>query len=295
MTRTYKRRFKVRQYELDSFGHVNNSVYVNYLQEAAIEASADAGFDMDWYTAQGTRWIIRRLTVRYFAPATYGDEIEITTWVSNVRRVRSNREYEAQRVSDDERLIRARADWVYVDAASGEPRRVPEGARERFQPTGDLPDIGTRLRNPERIEHCYRYHSTRKVQTYELDVARHVNHANYLRWVEQAYFDATASVGYPLSRALEEGIIILQGGHDIEFFLPATEGDAIEIVSWVTEMGRMRGAWTHEIYNADTGQLLARDYSLGIFLNRDLRLAALPEPFLEAIFAGPDGQGASGT
>jgi acyl-CoA thioester hydrolase len=47
MTRTYTRRFKVRQYELDSFGHVNNAVYVNYLQEAAIEASADAGYDPD--------------------------------------------------------------------------------------------------------------------------------------------------------------------------------------------------------------------------------------------------------
>ena len=41
--RQYTRRFRVRHYELDSFNHVNNAVYANYMQEAAIEASTEAG------------------------------------------------------------------------------------------------------------------------------------------------------------------------------------------------------------------------------------------------------------
>jgi acyl-CoA thioester hydrolase len=290
--RSYSCRFKVRQYELDSFGHVNNAVYVNYLQEAAIEASTDAGFDMEWYAAHGTRWLIRSLAIRYFAQATYGDEIEVTTWVSDIRRVRSNREYDVRRVSDGQRLARARADWVYVDAETGRPRRVPDGALQAFQPTGEQPNIGVRLRGPQTIEGCFRYHSARRAQVYELDVARHVNHAHYVRWVEQAYFDATASVGYPLSRALDEGIVILQSGHDTEFFYPAQDGDRVEIVSWVCEMQRVRGAWTHEVFNAESGQLLARDYSLGVFLDAGLKPMRLPERFLARILAGPDGGGA---
>jgi len=58
-------RFRVRHYELDVLGHVNNAVYVQYMQEAAIEGSTRAGFGPDWYRARGTGWVIRRLTVRY--------------------------------------------------------------------------------------------------------------------------------------------------------------------------------------------------------------------------------------
>lgn len=287
MARIYKRRCKVRQYELDSFGHVNNAVYVNYLQEAAIEASADAGYDMAWYQANGTRWVIRKLTVHYHSPAFYGDELEVTTWVSDIRRVRSHREYDVHRLSDGVQILRARADWVYVDVDSGKPVRVPGDAEANFDPTGEVPDLHVRLRNPEQIEGCHRYRSRRRVQNYELDAAQHVNHAHYLRWIEQAYFDAAASVGYSIPRMLETGWIVLQGGHEIEYFLPAQEGDEIEIISWVVEMGTLRGAWTHEVYNARTGQLLARDYSMGIFLDEGFNPRPLPEQALAAILAGP--------
>jgi acyl-CoA thioester hydrolase len=286
MTRTYTRRFKVRHYELDGFGHVNNAVYANYLQEAAIEASAEAGFDMDWYAAQGTLWIIRELAVRYFAPATYGDEIEVTTWVSDLRRVRSHREYEVRRVSDGERLLRARADWVYVDTQTGRPFHIPDHMAEAFDPSGDLPDIGVRIRNPQVIDGSRRYRHRRIAQIHEIDPVGHVNHANYLRWIEQAYQDAMRAAGHPLARMLSDGCIILQGGHEIEYFAPAQFGDSIEVVSWVCEMGRVRGAWTHEVYNADTGQLLASDYSLGIFLDGDLKPRPLPGSVLKDVLAG---------
>ena len=294
MTRTYKRRFRVRHYELDCFGHVNNAVYANYLQEAAIEASADAGFSMDWYADHGTSWVIRKLTVRYFAPAAYGDEVEVTTWVSDFRRVRSHREYEARRVSDGERLLRARADWVYVDAETGRPLHAPDQISEAFEPSGDLPEIGVRIRKPQTIEDCHRYRARRRAQIYEIDAAGHVNHANYLRWIEGAYQDAMAAAGHPLSRLLADGCVILQGGHEIEYFAPARHRDSIEIVSWVCEMGRVRGAWTHEVYNADTGQLLARNYSLGVFLDGNLRPTPPPDYVVEDVLRGPSQSSPSG-
>ena len=276
MARTYECRFEVRHYEIDGLGYVSNAVYANYLQEAAIEASADAGFDLDWYDAEGTRWIIRKLTLRCFAPATYDDEIEVTTWVSDFRRVRSRREYEVRRLSDGERLVRARADWVYVDVRTGRPRRIPDCMGEAFQPTGDVPDIGVRIREPQVIDGSHRYRSRRRAQTYEIDAAQHVNHANYLRWTEQACFDALRVAGHPISRVLADGWLVLTGGHEIEFFHPALEGDSIEIVSWMCELARLRSAWTHEIYHADTGQLLARDYALGVFLDSGLKPSPLP-------------------
>src|SRR4051794_28997469 len=100
MTHRLTRRFRVRHYELDAFGHVNNVVYAQYMQEAAIDASARAGYDPAWYRARGTGWVMRRLTVRYLGQATYGDEVDVTTWVSQMRGVSSNREYELTRAGD---------------------------------------------------------------------------------------------------------------------------------------------------------------------------------------------------
>src|SRR5262245_30399775 len=106
--RTFTRRFRIRHYELDFLGHVNNAVYVKLMQEAAIDASTEAGYSPQWYRARGTGWVIRRLQIRYHAQARYGDELEITTWVSDLKRVSSHREYQITRLSDGARVAQAR-------------------------------------------------------------------------------------------------------------------------------------------------------------------------------------------
>lgn len=284
--RLFKRRFRVRHYELDSFGHVNNVVYVNYMQEAAIEASRDAGFGPAWYRERGVGWVIRQLSIRYYLPASYDDELEITTWVSDVRRVQSTREYAISRTQDGVRVARARANWVYLDLETGQPARLPDQLRDAFEPTGEQEELGIRMTNGRRTDDAYRYHTRRRVQTYELDTARHVNHAVYLNWIEQAYFDALREAGHPIERTRTEGWLALQGGHCIQYFEPALDNDEIEIRSWVCEIGRVRGAWTHEIHCVNRGKLLAREYSLGIFISSDGKLINPPRHVIEDVIRG---------
>ncbi|HEX8650200.1 MAG TPA: YbgC/FadM family acyl-CoA thioesterase [Pyrinomonadaceae bacterium] len=285
--RSFSRRFRVRHYELDSFGHVNNVVYVNYMQEAAIEASRDAGFSPAWYRTRGVGWVIRQLSIRYCLPASYDDELEIKTWVSDVRRVQSTREYVITRVVDGARVARARANWVYLDLQTGQPARLPEELRLAFEPTGELEEIGIRMTNGRRTDDAYRYRTRRRVQTYELDTAWHVNHAVYLNWIEQAYFDALRAAGHPIERTRLEGWLALQGGHDIQYLEPALDNDEIEIKSWVCEVGRVRGAWTHEICCVNREKMLAREYSLGIFVGLDGKPTSLPQQAVEDVIRGP--------
>ena len=114
----------VRHHELDAFGRVHPGVYLRYLAHAAVEASTAAGFDAAWYAAAGAVWLVRRSTFTVLRPATAGEELEIRTWVEDFRRVRSHRRYEVRGADGALRLV-ARTDWVYVDLASGRPRRVP--------------------------------------------------------------------------------------------------------------------------------------------------------------------------
>jgi acyl-CoA thioester hydrolase len=288
--RHYIRRFRVRHYELDSFGHVNNAVYVNYMQEAAIEASADAGFGTAWYREQGTGWVIRKLSIRYLLPALYNDELEVKTWISEVRRATCTREYEITRTGDAARIARARVQWVYLNSSTGRLARLPSEISERFAPTGEREeDLGIHLQKGQKTVDAFRYLTRRRVQTFELDTLQHVNHAVYLNWIEQAYFDALRAAGHPVERTPPRTWLALQGGHDIEYFEPAFDNEEIEIASWVCEVGRVRGAWMHEIHSVEREKLLAREYSLGIFVNEAGKPVNAPTQVIGDIVRGTAG------
>ena len=283
MARVYTCRFRVRHYELDSFGHVNNAVYANYLEQAAIEASADAGYDTAWYRLHHSGWIIRRLWIKYLQQAYADDDLEIRTWVADFRQVRSHREYDVRRLGDNSSIVRARADWVYIDAQTLRPTRIPEEMGKAFDPTNHTPPLQVLSPSQRPVEKTPRYTLTRTVQRYELDTWGHVNHANYLRWIEQAVFTGAARLGYPVERMYDEGWLIFNLGHEIEYFHPAYDGDEVEIVAWISHVGRVRGAWTVEVRRKKTGELLARDVTPGAFITLNGRPRSIPEGFLAAV------------
>jgi len=84
-------RWRVRSYELDQNGHVNNAVYLNWAEEIATEHAEAAGYGRDWAAARGGGWLIRRSEVTHHRPALYGDEVEVSVRVESVHGVRAVR------------------------------------------------------------------------------------------------------------------------------------------------------------------------------------------------------------
>ncbi|MGH7820425.1 MAG: acyl-CoA thioesterase, partial [Candidatus Binatia bacterium] len=137
MPRVYRARITVLGYEIDAFGELYPSTLARFLQQVAVEASADAGFPDAWYAETGTIWLIRRSTIEYLGPARAGDVLEIATQVADFRRVRSRREYEVRRLPGGERIAVAHSDWVYVDRTTGRLARIPPGMIEAFLAGGE--------------------------------------------------------------------------------------------------------------------------------------------------------------
>jgi len=129
-TRVYSRSFIIPREVIDENGHVNNVAYVQWMQDIAVEHYSSIG----GVTAQGSdaTWFVREHRVEYLVPAFAGEEIEIKTWVENVRRVRSLRKYEFVRKSDSKVLVKGETDWVFVDARTGAPRAIPEEVSRVF-------------------------------------------------------------------------------------------------------------------------------------------------------------------
>ncbi len=126
----YLKTIRISETAIDENGHVNNVAYVQWMQDIAVEHYASIG----GIQAQGTEstWVVREHRVEYLLPAFANEEIEIKTWVENIRRVRSLRKYEFVRTSDSKTLVKGETDWVFVDVQSGSPRAIPQQVADTF-------------------------------------------------------------------------------------------------------------------------------------------------------------------
>jgi acyl-CoA thioester hydrolase len=114
---------QVRTYECDSYGHVNNANYLNYLEFARYELLKDIGFDYPRAIEAGYGVYIARIEIDYKKSAVTDDRLTIKTWplkrgaVSGIL---------AQNIfRGDEILIEAKVTWAFVDS-KGIPVRIPK-------------------------------------------------------------------------------------------------------------------------------------------------------------------------
>lgn len=126
----YSKNISIPASAIDKNGHVNNVTYVQWMQDIAVEHYASIG----GIEAQGpdSTWVIREHRIEYLLPAFEGEEIEIRTWVENIRKVRSLRMYEFVRRSDGKVLVKGETDWVFVDVKTGIPKAIPQEVGQVF-------------------------------------------------------------------------------------------------------------------------------------------------------------------
>ena len=115
--------------DIDRQNHVNNTVYVRWIQEVAT-AHWQARAPAEVRDAIG--WVVLRHEIDYKSPAGLGDEIVLRTWVGKATRITFERFTEIRRASDSELLSQARTIWVPINPETGKPTRVPPEVRTRF-------------------------------------------------------------------------------------------------------------------------------------------------------------------
>lgn len=129
--KTFTARWRVRSYELDSNGHVNNSVFVAYAEEVAVLHAEALGFGKAWTILQGGGWVVHTHEIVYHQPARYGDELELTTTLVTLRGARGVRRTTIRRL-DGEALADITTEWVWVRASDGRPTRIPAAVIAAF-------------------------------------------------------------------------------------------------------------------------------------------------------------------
>jgi len=126
---TYEFIISVDTADIDGLGHVNNIVYLRWVQEAAIAHwKAKASPESQAAVA----WVAVRHEIDYKAPAFLGDEILVRTWVGTASGLTFERHTEMLRASDQKLLSRARTLWCPINTQTGKPQRVTPELRAQF-------------------------------------------------------------------------------------------------------------------------------------------------------------------
>ena len=86
MEHPYHHRIKVRSYDLDSFGHVNNAVYFNYLEEARGEYLEQRGLSFNDFHEWRAYAFIISAEIHYKSPAKFGDILDIRGAITKMKR-----------------------------------------------------------------------------------------------------------------------------------------------------------------------------------------------------------------
>jgi acyl-CoA thioester hydrolase len=123
MTRpVFEMTFAAAPAHIDELGHVNNAVWVQWIQQVAVahwDAVADAAHKDAYY------WVVIRHEIDYLRAALEGDRIAARTWVGEAPKgARFDRLMEFTG-PDGKVCVRAKTQWAIIDKASGRPIRVP--------------------------------------------------------------------------------------------------------------------------------------------------------------------------
>ena len=130
---TFELPIRIHEDDIDALGHVNNVVYLRWVQEAAV---AHWRSEAPLAAQQALVWVVVRHEIDYKLAAELEDEIVARTWVGRARAT-FERLTEIVRASDGKTLARARTLWCPIDTRTGKPTIVSREIRNLFSTGSD--------------------------------------------------------------------------------------------------------------------------------------------------------------
>ena len=269
----------MRWADLDLLGHVNNVVYVDYLQEARVDMLRTHGpAARTGDLAEGV--VVVRHEVSYLAPLSFGFEpVTIESWVTEIRAATFTVAYEIFHEREGVRHVHARASTVLTPYvfADERPRRLSAVERETLAVFLEPPEPVERRPLP-RSRPAVAAHYPVAVRFSDVDVYGHVNNVKYFEYLQESRIAMTAQMWDGLDRV---SIVVAQT--DVDYVRPILfRPETYDVWSWVSRVGT-RSATVDSLI-ADGDEALARARVTIVFFDpRTERSTEPAEPYLAGL------------
>lgn len=123
--------------DIDQLGHVNNVVYVQWMQDVAAAHVEALGLGIAQYLELKHAMVAVEHTVQYRKAALLGDSLILRTWLYDINALYSFRQYAFYRPSDQSILFTGQTKWACIEIATGRPKRMSPTFSQAYQPIGE--------------------------------------------------------------------------------------------------------------------------------------------------------------
>ncbi|KQW49385.1 thioesterase [Nocardioides sp. Root1257] len=262
----------MRWADMDQLGHINNVVYVDYLQEARVDMMRTHGANaQQGELAEGT--VVVRHEVTYAAPLHFGRRpVSIECWVTQVRAATFTVAYEVfHEDAEGLRQVYLRAKTVltpYVFTTE-RPRRITDAERVMLssflEPEETTPRLPFPAERPGGALH-YPVH----VRFSDVDVYGHVNNVKYFEYFQEARISGIARMWEGLDQ-----VTIVVAQTDVDYRVPILfRPEPYDAWSWVSRVGQ-RSA-TIESVICDGDSVLSRARVTIVFFDQQTQRSTVP-------------------
>ncbi|MBK6264406.1 acyl-CoA thioesterase [Marivirga sp. S37H4] len=129
MSKSFKKSIEIKETDYDQMGHVNNVVYLQWVQDIA---------EAHWHHLSGSiqlsdyLWVAIRHEIDYLKEIKPGEQIMAETYVKKMEGVKSERWTIISTKESGQIKARAKTIWCLLDANSKRPKRIPHDLKELF-------------------------------------------------------------------------------------------------------------------------------------------------------------------
>lgn len=275
----------MRWADLDLLGHVNNVVYVDYLQEARVDMMRSHGPALRDESGDGLveGVVVVRHEVTYRAPLTFRFRpISIECWVTSIRAASFTMAYEIFDETPDGRVVHLQASTVltpYVFATE-RPRRLSAQEKDTLSAFLEEPLPGSAKIAP--VDPWEPGHYPLHVRFSDVDVYGHVNNVKYFEYFQESRIPLMERLGREVPGF---GAHVVVAQTDVDYKVPILfRLEPYDVHSRITHVGSKSFTIESEIRDGET--LLSRARVVLVFFDSATqRSVEPPAAYREAMLA----------
>ncbi|KAK7388762.1 hypothetical protein VNO78_23589 [Psophocarpus tetragonolobus] len=189
----FRENFSIRSYEIGADRTASIETVMNHLQETALNHVKSAGLLGDGFGStpemckKNLIWVVTRMQVVVDRYPTWGDVVQVDTWVSASGKNGMRRDWVLRDCNTGETLTRASSVWVMMNKLTRRLSKIPEEVREEigsyFVDSDPILEEDSR-KLPKLDDNTADYIRTGLSPRWsDLDINQHVNNVKYIGWI----------------------------------------------------------------------------------------------------------------
>ena len=189
----FRQNFSIRSYEIGADRSASIETVMNHLQETALNHVKTAGLLGDGFGStpemvkKNLIWVVTRMQVVVDKYPTWGDVVEVDTWVSKSGKNGMRRDWLVRDGNTGEILTRASSVWVMMNKLTRRLSKIPEEVRGEIEPyfVDSDPVLTEDSRKLTKLDDktADYVRSGLTPRWSDLDVNQHVNNVKYIGWI----------------------------------------------------------------------------------------------------------------